>query len=70
MIEVNKIWLTPSEIWILTSDGKQACEHFSDYRGLRNATQEEREDYTLSPYGIHWEKLDEDLCYEGFFARK
>ena len=33
------------------------------------ATPEERADYTLSPYGIHWEKLDEDLCYEGFFRR-
>jgi hypothetical protein len=69
MIDVQKIWLTPTEVWIQTSDGKQACEHFADYKGLRNATEEERKNYTLSPYGIHWEQLDEDLCYEGFFAR-
>ena len=42
---------------------------FCGLKGLRNATAKERENYTLSPYGIHWEQLDEDLCYEGFFAR-
>ena len=68
MIEIKKIWLTPSAIWIQTADGRQACERFADYRGLREATQKERENYTLSPYGIHWEKLDEDLCYDGFFT--
>ena len=69
MIDVKKIWLTPTDVWIQTSDGRQACEHFADYKGLRSATAKERENYTLSPYGIHWEQLDEDLCYEGFFAR-
>ena len=33
------------------------------------ATPSEREQYTLSPYGIHWEHLDEDLCFEGFFKQ-
>ena len=69
MIDVQKIWLTPSAIWIQTADGKQACEYFANYKGLRNATEAERANYTLSPFGIHWEQLDEDLCYEGFFAR-
>ncbi len=68
MIDVQKIWLTPSAVWIQTTDGRQACEEFTDYKGLRDATPEERADYTLSPFGIHWEHLDEDLCYEGFFA--
>ena len=43
MIDVKKIWLTPTDVWIQTSDGKQACEHFADYKGLRNATAKERE---------------------------
>lgn len=66
-MEVTKIWLTPTEIWVQTADGRKACERFDDYTALRNATPAEREQYTLSPYGIHWEHLDEDLCYEGFF---
>lgn len=67
---ITKIWLTSTEIWVQTDDGRQACERFDDYAGLRNATQTEREQYTLSPFGIHWEGLDEDLCYDGFFERK
>ena len=70
MMEITKIWLTPTEIWIETADGRQACERFANYAGLRNATPSEREQYTLSPYGIHWEHLDEDLCFEGFFKQE
>jgi len=66
----NENWLTPTEIWVQTADGQQACEHFADYAALRDATPAQREQYTLSPYGIHWEHLDEDLCYEGFFQPK
>jgi len=32
------------------------------------ATSKERGSYELSPFGIHWEKLDEDLSFEGFFT--
>ena len=46
---------------------RQASERFADYAALRDASPAEREQYTLSPFGIHWEHLDEDLCYEGFF---
>ena len=54
MMEVTKIWLTPTEIWVQTADGRQACERFADYAALRDATPAEREQYTLTPYGIHW----------------
>lgn len=68
MIDVQKIWLTDSAIWIQTADGRKACERFADYAPLRNASVSERADYSCSPYGIHWAQLDEDLSYEGFFA--
>ena len=66
MIDVSKIWLTDSAVWIETAEGTMAAEQFADYPKLRDATPSEREDYTRSPYGLHWEKLDEDLCFEGF----
>jgi hypothetical protein len=37
-----------------------------DYKPLFNASNEERNEYTFSPFGIHWNKLDEDLCFNGF----
>jgi hypothetical protein len=35
-----------------------------------NASNEERNRYEFSPFGIHWGTLDEDLCFEGFIPIK
>ena len=70
MEKVIKIWLTDSEIWIQTEDGKTASERFADYPRLKFATPEQRTNYTTDNFGIHWEKLDEDLSFEGFFQKK
>lgn len=70
MEKVIKIWLTDSEIWIQTEDGKTASEKFVDYPRLRYATLEQRKNYTTDDFGIHWEELDEDLSFEGFFQKK
>ena len=70
MEKVIKIWLTDSEIWIQTEDGKTASERFADYPRLKYATPEQRMNYTTDDFGIHWDGLDEDLSYEGFFQKK
>ena len=69
-IVVEKVWLTDTEVWIRTADGKEACERFSDFPRLRFATPEQRSDFTLSNDGIHWEGIDEDLSFEGFFMER
>ena len=70
MEKVIKIRLTDSEIWIQTKDGKTASEMFVDYPRLKYATQEQRNNYTIDDFGIHWEELNEDLSFEGFFQKK
>ncbi len=70
MEKVTKIWQTDSEIWIQTENGKTASERFADYPRLKYATQEQRRNYTADDFGIHWEELDEDLSFEGFFQKK
>lgn len=69
-IKIEKIWLTDTAVWIRTTDGREACEKFSDYPRLKWATQEQRADFTTSHDGIHWMELDEDLSFEGFFCKK
>ena len=69
-IVVDKIWLTETEIWIRTTEGLEACEKFADYPRLRNATSEQRRNFTSDAFGLRWEDLDEDLCFEGFFEEK
>lgn len=70
MEKVTKIWLTDSEIWIQTENGKIANEKFADYPRLKYATPEQRMNYTADDFGVHWEELDEDLSFEGFFQKK
>ena len=69
-ITVEKVWLTDTEIWIRTIDGKEAREKFSDYPRLRFATPEQRAAFTTSADGIHWPEINEDLSFEGFFMKK
>jgi len=68
MLEVNKIWLTDTAVWIRTKDGREASEQLAHYPRLLQASPTERADFTQSPFGIHWPKIDEDLCFEGFFS--
>lgn len=69
-IVVEKVWLTDAAVWIRTADGKEACEKFVDYPRLRFATPEQRANFTLSGDGIHWEEIEEDLGFDGFFMEK
>ena len=70
MEKIEKIWLTDDAIWIRTASGKEACEKFNDYPRLRYATKEQREKFEADEYGLHWEDIDEDLSFEGFFDKQ
>lgn len=67
---IEKVWLTDTAVWIRTIDGKEACEEFANYQRLKFATPEQRADFELGEFGIHWKELDEDLSFEGFFQEK
>ena len=70
MEKVEKIWLTDDAVWIRTADGKEACEKFIDYPRMRYATAKPRANYEADEIGLHWEEIDEDLSFEGFFDKK
>ena len=63
---ITKIWFENDRIYGLTDDGRTLWQSLLYYRRLREATDEEREQYRLGHYGIHWEKLDEDVSFESF----
>ena len=55
-------------IYLSTDDGRIGALPLKSFPRLYNATVEQREDYKLGSFGIHWPALDEDLSYEGFFS--
>lgn len=63
---ITKIWFENDRIYGLTDDGRTLWQSLLYYRRLREATHEEREQYRLGHFGIHWEKLDEDMSFESF----
>ena len=70
MVNVEKVWLTETAVWIKTDKGEEACEQFADYPRLKYATPQQLKCYKVDKYGIHWNKLDEDLSFEGFFDKQ
>ncbi|MDR2840600.1 MAG: DUF2442 domain-containing protein [Paludibacter sp.] len=69
MIKVKNIKIEADKI-ILNTDKGNGFYSFSDSLRLKNATQTQRRHFTLSPFGIHWAELDEDLCFDGFVFEK
>lgn len=67
--DIIRIWMTDTAIWLQLKDKRQSRELFADYPRLANATPHQRENYTVSHFGIHWPELDEDLSFGGFFNK-
>ncbi len=47
------------------SDGRTISVPLSWFPRLFNATPEQRNQFFLSPSGIHWDELNEDLSFAG-----
>lgn len=68
--QIENIKITDNDIVVLFKDGIVGKELFSEYPPLANATPQEREDFIVSYFGIHWPSLDEDLSFDGIYKRR
>ena len=66
-MKAQKVWFANGRIYILTNEGREGSLPVRLFPRLYNATDAQRQNYTLSHFGIHWPDIDEDLSYEGFF---
>jgi hypothetical protein len=66
--QIDKIWFENESIFIQATSGEKRSHPLNWFPKLLNASDQERLNYKLSPFGIHWENLDEDLSFEGFFS--
>lgn len=65
---VNKVWVDDAHVWAETTNGWKANYPFNRWQRLAHATPEQRKNFFLSRYGIHWPELDEDLSFVGLFC--
>jgi hypothetical protein len=56
--------------WVELNDGRTIGVPLAWFPRLLNATPAQRTDYELSPCGIHWDALDEDISIEGLLAAR
>lgn len=66
-MKAQKVWFENGRVHLLTQDGREGSLPVRLFPQLYNATDAQRQNYTLSHFGIHWPDIDEDLSYEGFF---
>lgn len=55
-------------MWVHLDDGRVISVPLAWFPRLLMATPEQRSRFELSPFGIHWEALDEDISVEGLLA--
>ena len=67
-MDVPRIWFDQDHIYLKTTEGIEKSMPLEWFPKLAQATPKQREKYELSPFGVHWEILDEDLSFEGFFS--
>ncbi len=65
--QIQRVWLTDTAVCVELKDGRTAEERFVDYTRLLHATDEQKRNFVLSHFGIHWPDIDEDLSFDGFF---
>jgi len=47
-------------------NGKTQSQPLRFFSRLRQATDIQRSEWTASHFGLHWEKIDEDISFESF----
>jgi len=59
------VQFTPSELIVGLADGRRIATPLEWYPRLAKASGAQRENYEISPLGIHWPDIDEDLSVAG-----
>ncbi|MBP5566201.1 MAG: DUF2442 domain-containing protein [Bacteroidales bacterium] len=65
--KIINVWTDDVRVYARTEDGSVASYAFDQWERLKNATKEQRDNFSLSFSGIHWPQLDEDLSFTGMF---
>lgn len=65
-MKAKKLWFADGRLFIETDKGEKLSQSLKWYPRLAGATDAQREAYRLSPVGIHWAELDEDVSFESF----
>ena len=69
-VSAQSIRFNNDTMWVYLSDGRTIGVPLAWFPRLMNATTAEQKDFTISPSGLHWTNLDEDISIDGLLAGK
>lgn len=69
-MKIEKVWFENNYIFIKTDVGHILGNPLSWFPVLLNATNEQRNNFEITHFGIYWPDLKEDLGLNGFFEYK
>ncbi|WP_414831846.1 DUF2442 domain-containing protein [Afifella sp. YEN Y35] len=67
-ISATDVRFDDAQMWVGLSDGRTIGVPLAWFPRLLNASAEERQEVEISPFGLHWDALDEDISVEGLLA--
>lgn len=67
-ISAKEVRFDNDSMWIELTDGRTLGVPLAWFPRLLNASKDELTNFSLSPQGIHWESLDEDVSISGLLA--
>jgi hypothetical protein len=67
-ISATGVRFDDDSMWVTLSDGRTLGVPLAWFPRLLHASREQLEDYELSPRGLHWGTLDEDISVAGLLA--
>lgn len=62
-MEILKVWFDSKNIFLRTKKGVEKSMPLKWFPRLQNASMEQRENFEISPFGIHCSEIDEDLSF-------
>lgn len=67
-ISATEVWFDEATMWVELEDGRTLGVPLAWFPRLLRATHAERIAVEISPFGLHWENLDEDISIAGLLA--
>ncbi len=67
-ISATEVHFDEYTMWVALTDGRTVGVPLAWFPRLLNASPDARGKVEISPFGLHWDELDEDVSIEGLLA--
>ena len=67
-VDATRVHFDEDSFWVDLSDGRVLGVPLAWFPRLLDATPEQREQVTISPCGLHWEAIKEDISIAGLLS--